>query len=91
MSNFPADKVNKYIRLTGIKLKNVCVTAVVSIADATMREKSEGARKCKSCINTGEIETRIKATLLGWKPGMSPVSVPRSTPSIKAAKKTAKK
>ena len=50
---------------------------------------SEGTRafkKCSSANITGEMERRIKATLLGWKPGTSPVIVPNSTPSIEKAK-----
>lgn len=74
----------------GIKLKNVCATEAARMVAATGTSNvSEGTKACKKCgaaMITGAIERRINATLLGWKPGTSPVSVPNSTPSIENTK-----
>jgi len=78
----------------GIKLKKVCDTEAASMVVATRTSMvSEGTRTVKKCSSAnirGEMERRIKATLLGWKPGTSPVIVPNSTPSIEKARSNSK-
>jgi hypothetical protein len=62
--------------------------------DATKTSnRSGGTSACNKgdpAIIIGVMERRIKATLLGWKPGTSPVIVPNSTPSIENAKSKSK-